>query len=58
MYIDILCRYDVLETVAHELAHQWYGNLVTCSWWDQVGAQDRSIHRICSSQEVLTCSCG
>ena len=29
-------KFDVLETVAHELAHQWYGNLVTCYWWDQV----------------------
>ncbi|KAL2022807.1 hypothetical protein VTK56DRAFT_4623 [Thermocarpiscus australiensis] len=24
----------VAEVVQHELAHQWFGNLVTMSWWD------------------------
>jgi aminopeptidase N len=26
----------VAITVAHELAHQWFGNLVTMSWWDDL----------------------
>ncbi|KAL7288625.1 hypothetical protein TKK_0017359 [Trichogramma kaykai] len=24
----------VETTVAHELVHMWFGNLVTCDWWD------------------------
>lgn len=32
-------HYDILEillTVSHELAHQFFGNVVTCRWWDQI----------------------
>jgi aminopeptidase N/puromycin-sensitive aminopeptidase len=27
---------DVTVTVAHELAHQWFGDLVTMRWWDNL----------------------
>lgn len=27
---------EILKTIAHELGHQFFGNLVTCQWWDQI----------------------
>jgi aminopeptidase N/puromycin-sensitive aminopeptidase len=27
---------EVAETVAHEMAHQWFGDLVTPVWWDNL----------------------
>jgi puromycin-sensitive aminopeptidase len=27
-------RFDVAETIAHELAHMWFGDLVTMRWWN------------------------
>jgi puromycin-sensitive aminopeptidase len=29
-------RKRVAEVVTHELAHQWFGNLVTMTWWDDL----------------------
>ncbi len=31
---SILKRVD--EVISHELAHQWFGNLVTMKWWDDI----------------------
>lgn len=30
---SIQSKHRVAEVVAHELAHQWFGNLVTMKWW-------------------------
>lgn len=29
-------RQNVFHVVAHEIAHQWFGNLVTMDWWDDL----------------------
>ncbi len=32
----IWSRYAAQSIVSHELAHMWYGNLVTMAWWDDL----------------------
>ncbi len=27
---------DLANTITHEMAHHWFGNLVTMQWWDDV----------------------
>jgi aminopeptidase N len=29
-------RQTIFEAVSHEMAHQWFGDLVTMSWWDDL----------------------
>ncbi len=29
-------RQDIFNVVAHEMAHQWFGDLVTMAWWDDL----------------------
>jgi aminopeptidase N len=29
-------KQDIYEILAHEMAHQWFGDLVTMAWWDNL----------------------
>lgn len=29
-------RKDIAQVLAHEMAHQWFGDLVTMKWWDDI----------------------
>ena len=33
---DLATRRSIAEVVAHEIAHQWFGDLVTMEWWDDL----------------------
>jgi aminopeptidase N/puromycin-sensitive aminopeptidase len=33
---SVSARKDVAGTIAHEVAHQWFGDLVTAAWWDDI----------------------
>lgn len=35
-YTDLWSKRNVVTTVVHELAHQWFGNLVTMEWWSDL----------------------
>ncbi|MBM3772587.1 MAG: M1 family metallopeptidase [Acidimicrobiia bacterium] len=33
---SVTTRKNIASVLAHELAHQWFGNLVTMAWWDDL----------------------
>jgi aminopeptidase N len=33
---SVAIRKSVASVIAHELAHQWFGDLVTMKWWDDI----------------------
>jgi aminopeptidase N len=33
---SVKVRKDIASVLAHEMAHQWFGDLVTMKWWDDI----------------------
>jgi aminopeptidase N len=33
---SVKLRKDIANVLAHEIAHQWFGNVVTMQWWDDI----------------------
>ncbi|MDO8656969.1 MAG: M1 family metallopeptidase [Nanoarchaeota archaeon] len=33
---SVVIKQNIAITIAHELAHQWFGNLVTMEWWNDL----------------------
>jgi aminopeptidase N/puromycin-sensitive aminopeptidase len=33
---SVFSRQGHAQTIAHEIAHQWFGDLVTAAWWDDI----------------------
>ncbi|XP_054475298.1 alanyl (membrane) aminopeptidase-like b [Anoplopoma fimbria] len=33
---SLLHKEEIASLIAHELAHQWFGNLVTMKWWNEI----------------------
>lgn len=33
---DATQKHQITQIISHELAHQWFGNLVTLSWWNDL----------------------
>uniref|UniRef100_A0A1I8IRA6 Peptidase_M1 domain-containing protein n=1 Tax=Macrostomum lignano TaxID=282301 RepID=A0A1I8IRA6_9PLAT len=34
--VKTLEKQNVAEVITHEIAHQWFGNIVTMTWWDDL----------------------
>lgn len=50
-------KQNICACVAHELAHQWFGNLVTMQWWDDLWRGAPLLGKLFGPSLVFVCNC-
>lgn len=35
-FSSLFTKFQITQVLGHEIAHMWFGNMVTPKWWDQV----------------------
>lgn len=54
---QLMKKQSITLLVAHELVHQWFGNLVTLKWWDDVIIHEGKlliVYTTCSARHIIT----